>query len=235
MNYIYTLKSYKCNKHCPYCITKIIKRKEKEDILRLPEYLSNLKGNFDYFILSGNGEPSLYSYEELNFIKSTAEESGKFKDFRIQTSGLLFNQENKLALFSDWLKEITVISGDQSVDKLFYKYKDDYFEIAKKTKRVRCNLTLLLNNIDNLEHLTSELLSYYETVAIKLLDSNNEFIKNNAVPYDKAATIVHRLDSHLGLSFYNGNSGRYVWTHSNKCVTMSFGKEKHHDYIQIEG
>ena len=55
MNYIYTLKDFRCDKKCPYCITKILDRTEEEDVHLLEQYILELEGEYHYFILSGNG------------------------------------------------------------------------------------------------------------------------------------------------------------------------------------
>ncbi|MCI8330651.1 MAG: hypothetical protein HFE04_00965 [Bacilli bacterium] len=119
-DFVFVLNSFKCNKNCPYCIAKMnnnyienlndeIKNLEK-DIL---EYQSkNIK--FEHFILSGNGETSLYDLKVLNKIKNIVEDSKIFDDYRIQTSGNLFLEDEKLELFENWIKEITVVSDNPS-------------------------------------------------------------------------------------------------------------------------
>ena len=93
MNFIYTLKNFKCNKHCPYCIAKIHRQRKPEDIEMLPEYLQREKDAgkvFEEFVLSSNGEPTMYPTEKLQFIVDTVNNSGMFKTMRVQTSGMLY-------------------------------------------------------------------------------------------------------------------------------------------------
>ncbi len=70
--------------------------------------------------MSGNGETSLYDLKKLEEIKTIVENSKIFKDYRIQTSGNLFCEQEKLNLFSGWLKEITVVSSNALEDKKFF-------------------------------------------------------------------------------------------------------------------
>lgn len=233
MNYIYTLKSYECNKKCPYCITKILKRKEPEDLDKLEIYLNSLKGEYDDFILSGNGEPSLYTFSDLEYIKTTAENSNKFKAFRVQTSGELFNQYDKLQLFKDWIKEITVISPIEQVDQQFYDYKNSYLLKTYSENNVRCNYVLLKKKFYNKEYINdiTTLTERYPHIAIKFLDTNDEWIVKNGVPYSDYKTVVKDMESAFGTSIYNKDRGRYYFGDN---ITMSYGKDKGHDYIQIE-
>lgn len=237
MNYIYTLKDYNCNKHCPYCITKIINRQEPEDIDKLKVYLSQLQDGFEDFILSGNGEPSLYSFKTLKSIKNVVEYSNKFKSFRIQTSGLLFNQPRKLELFDGWVKEITVISYDPIIDKRFFKYSKDYLHLTYFRDDVRCNYTMLLENYTNKEYMyhLALLLGVYNNIAIKLLDTDDKWVVNNGVPYTEYENIIENVSNLVGVpEAYNTTRGRYEWMLGRKTITMSYGKYKGFDKIQIE-
>jgi len=234
MNYIYTLKDYRCDKHCPYCITKILDNTSEEDVHLLEYYLQDLKGDYDSFILSGNGEPSLYAYATLKYIKTLAERSGKFSSFRIQTSGAIFHQKAKLSLFSDWVKEVTVVSCRQNEDKEFFKYPKDYFH-KLPVENLRVNYTLLLSKFNSKQYLEDIecLLDKYSHIALKLLDTDDPWILENAVPYSFKEYLLQELNVLLGDPIYSKLSGRYVWTLTGKKVTMSYGKESGHDFIQI--
>ena len=87
-DFIMILSSYKCNKNCPYCIAKIERLPEiKEDLIQFKNQIDKLiqdKARFKYFVLSGNGEPSYYTYEFLEQIVSIVTNSGIFEDYRIQ-------------------------------------------------------------------------------------------------------------------------------------------------------
>lgn len=232
MNYIYTLKSYKCDKKCPYCITKILKRNVEEDVHNLESYLSDLTENYHYFILSGNGEPSLYDIDTLSYIKNVAEKSGKFKDFRIQTSGNLFLEKDKYKLFENWLKEVTVISIDQEEDIQFFKYKAPYFDLMDN--RIRINITLINQNIHKLEELVECYIGKYETVSLKLLDSSNAFIEKHAIKYEDYILVLNRMKK-FGNPVYDNLAKQFKWYYNDKIITMSYGKDPKQDmYIQIE-
>jgi len=57
---------------------------------------------FQYFVLSGNGEPSLYSYDILRKLVGLIEHSRIFNDLRIQTSGNLFFEKDKFNLVKNF-------------------------------------------------------------------------------------------------------------------------------------
>ena len=235
MNYIYTLKDFRCDKHCPYCITKIINKVVPEDVNSFEEEVTKLTGDYDYFILSGNGEPSLYKLDTLKMITDKVNSCGKFKDYRVQTSGALFRQPKKLKLFEGWWKEITVVSPNEEEDMKFFQYKVPYLS---KTYRndVRCNYTLLLNKFNSKQYLEDiKILSNrYHYVALKLLDTSDPWVVRHGVPYAFKDYLLEELKVVLGIPTYDNIGCRYYWTTVKGKVTMSFGKEKGHDDIQIE-
>lgn len=236
MNYIYTLKDFRCDKHCPYCITKIINKVVPEDINNFEREIDDLQGDYEYFILSGNGEPSLYSYENLKMIRDKVESCGKFKNFRVQTSGILFNQCKKLDLFDKWWKEITVVSPNEELDKDFFKYKKDYFNKTYNRKDVRCNYTLLLSKFNDKTYLQDikNLIERYNYVALKLLDTDDPWVLKYGVPYSFKDYLLSELKGIIGEPEYDEIGCRFFWTIPTGKVTMSYGKEKGHDNIQIE-
>lgn len=65
----------------------------------LPTRLAELQNagiSFRYFILSGNGEPSLYNYETLKSILDATRAVNIFDEKRMQTSGNLFFDDKKI-------------------------------------------------------------------------------------------------------------------------------------------
>ena len=236
MNFIYTLKDFRCNKHCPYCITKILNRVVPEDSHKFNLMLMTLPSAYDYFILSGNGEPSLYKIEVLENIVRSVNVSSKFKEMRIQTSGLLFNQPIKLALFDGWWKEITIISPDEKEDMEFFRYSKPYFEKTYGREDVRCNYTLLLEKFQSKIYLKDIkiLTEKYPYVALKILDTEDPWVVKYGVPYSFKDNILKELQPLLGIPTYSKKGGRYVWITLKGKVTMSFGKKAGHDRIQIE-
>jgi organic radical activating enzyme len=236
MNYIYTLKDFRCDKHCPYCITKILNKVTPEDIHNFESEIDEIEGEYHYFILSGNGEPSLYPLEDLKMIRDKVESCGKFKEFRIQTSGILFNQPKKLALFGKWWKEITIVSPDGKQDIEFFNYRKEYFSKVEGRDDVRCNYTLLLSKFNDKSYLEDikELVKRYKYVALKLLDTQDPWVLKYGVPYSFKDYLLEDLKLVLGTPVYDHVGCRYHWKTSYGKVTMSYGKEKGHDNIQIE-
>jgi organic radical activating enzyme len=236
MNYIYTLKDFRCDKHCPYCITKILNKVVPEDVDNFENEIDTLGEDYEYFLLSGNGEPSLYKKETLEIIVSKVNNSHKFKDYRVQTSGALFNQPKKLKLFKGWWKEITVISPYEKEDMEFFKHKKTYFEKTYNRDDVRCNYTLLLNKFNSKQYLEDIklLTKTYKYVALKLLDTSDPWVVAHGVPYAFKDYLLAELKPLLGEPFYDGIGCRFIWTTPIGKVTMSFGKEKGHDNIQID-
>lgn len=235
MNFIYTLKNFKCNKHCPYCISKLLKPRKREDIDMLPQYLQDAKDEgkvFEEFVLSSNGEPTMYSLEKLKFIADTVNASSMFKRCRIQTSGMLFFERDKLEVFNGWLKEITVVSTDFAEDSKILKYKRNYFKLAKVSGEIRANL-VILKDISKVNADIRELLSFSDTVALKVLDGTNPWIKGNALSWDDADTLVEHVSAEFGEAEYNSVQGRYIWNSDGKLITMSYGKKRAHDHIII--
>lgn len=235
MNFIYTLKNFKCNKHCPYCISKLLRQRKREDIDMLPQYLHEAKAEgkvFDEFVLSSNGEPTMYPVEKLQFIVDTVNASGMFKQCRVQTSGMLFFEKDKLAVFDGWLKEITLVSTDFKKDAEILKYKRNYFNLAKNTGEIRSNLVILAD-LTNINADIHELLSFSDTVALKVLDGTNPWIRSNALSWNDADKLVQIVSSVFGEAEYNSVQGRYIWNHNGKLITMSYGKKRAHDHIII--
>ena len=88
------MSSFKCDKNCPYCTAKITKWPAVKDQVNLLEQhfkkLRELGINFRYFILSGNGEPSLHGIDTLKTICDATRTVNIFDEKRIQSSGNIF-------------------------------------------------------------------------------------------------------------------------------------------------
>lgn len=162
------LGSYKCNKNCPYCIAKNNQKFTSNDNLEmLDDILGELEKNefnFKRFVLSGNGEPSKYTYEQLKFILSRIESHPElFKSFRIHSSGNIFNEPEKFDLFnlSKLTTEIEIlrISLNSKIDMEILGYDFDYLKTSefKKSRGVKCDIALtdyleiedIKNNLEN--------------------------------------------------------------------------------------
>lgn len=247
-DYVFVLGSYLCDKNCPYCIAKM----NKNDTLDFESEIDNLKKQlnyfkinntkFKYFVLSGNGETSLYSYEQLLLIKDIVEESNLFEEYRIQTSGNLFKERDKLKLFDNWLKEITVVSSDSSKDKKFFKYKDSYLDSENffNSKKIRVNIVVLETNIS----LLNEMINYYsklnnvETIAIKILDRTNndskesKWVLDNAIKYSDIGRVLEIIS--LENKFITFSDKRFIFKNiEDKIISIHYDIDNNYDYINL--
>ena len=248
-DYVFILANYQCNKNCPYCIAKMNQRElpsfdeQIEELKRKIKTYQDNKVKFQYFILSGNGEPTLYSTEELQQIKEIVENSKIFLDYRIETSGNLFFDEEKLSLFENWLKEITVISDDPVKDKKFYNYPETYLDCKAflKQKRIRVNLVLLKSNWEELIKIIEKYskMSCVETIALKLLDNpkpetkEGKWITENGITHNKIEDITKLLNKHY--QFISFSRKRFIYkTKQNKLLTMHHSEKNTYDEINIK-
>lgn len=92
-----------CNKNCPFCIAKSAGKVYNKTIVNIDEFrdfenilqkLDKKNIRFNRFVLSGNGEPSFYEYEQiLTIVKSIKKHINIFNGVRIHTSGNIFFDE----------------------------------------------------------------------------------------------------------------------------------------------
>lgn len=246
--YVFILGSYACDKKCPYCVAKMNQKKtatfeeESEELKRKITEYKEQGITFNNFILSGNGETSFYSYEELKSIKEIVESSKLFDDCRIQTSGNLFNNANILKLFSNWIKEITVISDDVNVDQEFYQYKNSYLQSKQffASKRVRVNIVLIKDNIKSLR----DMINYYselkcvEIIAIKLLDNYNnstnesKWVSDNAITISQINEVIDLIKQDN--SFIGFENKKFIFeTKNKKKITIHYSEKNEYDAINI--
>lgn len=152
-NLTLVLGSYKCNKNCPYCIAKNNKKFESKDNLEELNALLNsleLEGiKFSRFVLSGNGEPSMYSVDELKIIKEALIKHAQLFDLiRIHSSGNIFALEEKFSLFNNLPMplefEVLRVSLDPKIDKQVLGYEQDYLKspLFQKGKSIKCDIAL---------------------------------------------------------------------------------------------
>ena len=239
---IMILLSYKCNKDCPYCIAKIEKLPEvNEDLIQFKSQIDKFikdKAKFKYFVLSGNGEPSYYTYEFLKEIVSIVTNSGIFEDYRIQTSGRLLYNDKLFYLFKDWLIEITRVSEYYDIDSSVLHYKNDY-TLTKNfhNARIRLNYVLLKNLSSNMNRDIMKYLIQYrniETIALKILDTQenqiNDYTKwilENGLIYEDVDTIRFVLDNHFKYLNYEFNN--HIWDHNGKQISLFSNAEYNKD------
>ncbi len=217
------LGSYKCDKSCPFCIAKNNHKFSMMDdnIYKIEEILHNMKKlniHFERFVISGNGEPSLYDVKFLKHIKNILMKYIElFDGVRIHTSGHIFFEDEKFDVFNDKkLKpefEILRLSLLSSLDMLVLKYKRNYFNYDKfedtllsfliKYKNIETIRLKKLMNGDNimssqgewvLKHNISE--KQKNELIDKLNKLNNTLRKNNVtskIIYDIAGNYENDL------------------------------------------
>lgn len=247
-DYVYVLGEYNCDKHCPYCIAKMNKKETlsfDEELNLLNEKLKDFKEKnvkIEHFILSGNGEPSLYKYEQLKFIRDLVMESNVFEDYRIQTSGNLFMDKEKLELFDSWLKEITVVTSNAKYDQEFYNYKKNYLSSKAflNSHRIRVNIVILKNNLEYIGNVISyyDKLECVETMALKILDNSlnstieSKWISENAIDYCQIDEIINEvLKDNIFVNFINK---KFVFkTKNSKFLTMHYSENNTYDVFNL--
>lgn len=146
------LGSYACNKHCPYCISKNNFKFAVSDRLdNLDNVLKSLDDSnirFKRFVLSGNGEPSLYNQKDLEKIAQCLVKYSSLYDLvRVHSSGNIFREKNKFELFNSLgvpLEfEILRVSLDSSLDMSVLGYDFNYLESDLFNKgNIKCDIAL---------------------------------------------------------------------------------------------
>lgn len=246
--YVFILGSYACDKKCPYCIAKMNKKDTEsfdKEFKKLEKTLEDYKSkevSFQNFILSGNGETSLYKIEELRLIKKLVEESGIFDDFRIQTSGNLFSDKEKLELFSNWIKEITVISSKAKEDQDFYKYKASYLKSKAflGARRIRVNIVVTNENLLKMEGYIRDYskMKNVETIALKILDcsdndsSESKWVMENALRHNRIGELLEVVNkSNRFVTFKDKRF--YYETKEKKVLTIHYSEKNTYDGINL--
>lgn len=247
-DYVFVLGEYHCDKHCPYCIAKMNKKetlsfeKELEILQKKLEEFKEKNIKIKHFILSGNGEPSLYKYDELKTIRDIVMSSNVFEDYRIQTSGNLFMDKEKLSLFDSWLKEITVITSNPKEDQEFYNYKKNYLSSKSflSSNRIRVNIVVLKSNLDKLNKMIDlyDNLDNVETIALKILDNSlnnseeSNWISNNAIRYEDINKIIKVINEDY--KFLNFINKRFIYeTKNKKKLTIHYSESNTYDVFNL--
>lgn len=191
------LNSYRCNKNCPFCIAKMnLKFNEKDNIENIGEILENLqkyKMEFEKFVISGNGEPSLYSYEDLeNIVLQLEKHKDLFKNVRIHTSGNIFLEDKKFDLINNsdlnTYFSISRISMNNDEDKDILRYKENYFETSNFKKANNINLDLFLTKYIMEEKIEEKIINFIEK------NPNIKTVRFKRVLYDEEAVNEKYVD-----------------------------------------
>ena len=188
------LGSYNCNKNCPYCIAKNnMKFDNNNDRIDNLDYILQdlIESNiyFNKFVLSGNGEPSLYDIETLKRIKEILiKNRNLFGSLRVHSSGNIFFEEDKFNIFNDELLkpefEILRVSLDYDIDSSILGYNGNYVETDcfKRANCIKCDIAFTdYLEINNLGERIKELLMNNPQIKKirfkKLMVGDNNFTK----------------------------------------------------------
>lgn len=249
------LGSYECNKNCPYCIAKNNKKFAANDKLEmLNDILNELEKNgfsFKRFVLSGNGEPSKYSYEQLSLILSVLQSHPEaFKLLRIHSSGNIFSEPEKFNLFNSSLLstefEILRVSLDPIVDMQVLGYDSNYLETPwfKKGKSIKCDIAF--TDYLETEGLKDKLEKFlYENPSIskirfkKLMagDFDNtkqaEWVRRHSLTEEQISKILDSLNLKSNGSLYSSEDGLIIYKpvgDYDKDLVINEGKIKDYSH-----
>lgn len=241
------LGSYMCNKNCPYCIAKNNQKfLDNDNLDSLDEILNELMENnikFKRFVLSGNGEPSFYSLDDLKLIKDCLiKYRDLFEIFRVHSSGNIFSEEDKFNLFNltdlPLEFEILRVALNSGVDMKILKYSDDYLNsLLFKNGNIKCDIALT----DYLEryHLSEQLNKFLENnpsikkVRLKRLlagdnDNSNQakWVKEHSLDEEN----IQKIISELGLTLKDG-----IYQSNDKKILYKISGDYDFDYVINDG
>ena len=241
------LGSYRCNKNCPYCIAKNNQKFSVCDNLeRLDEILNELQENdirFKRFVVSGNGEPSLYSLEDLRLIKeSLLKYRDLFEIVRVHSSGNIFNEEDKFDIFglADLPLEFEIlrVALDSNVDMEVLEYNNNYLESPLfKRGNIKCDIALTdyLENTDllfQLNHFLENNPSIKKVRLKRLLVGDNDttiqakWVKEHSLDNDE----IQRVVKELGLTLENG-----IYQSEDRKILYKMSGDYDFDYVVNAG
>lgn len=252
-NLTLVLGSYKCNKNCPYCIAKNNKKFSKNDDLeKLEGILKEFKEEgirFNRFVLSGNGEPSMYKYEELLKIRDTLISNLElFDSLRVHSSGNIFLEKEKLKLFSSINYnvefEVLRISLNDEIDRNILGYNEIYTDsdAFKECNSIKCDLAITdYLDIINLKRDIGTFLNNNPNISKirlkKLLVGDNdntpqaEWVKKHSLSDEEISKIIKELDLVETPNGYKSKDGKIIYTsNGNYENDIVFSDGKIQDY-----
>lgn len=249
------LGSYKCNKDCPYCIAKNNQKFEVNDNLEsLNDILDELEKNgFDFkrFVLSGNGEPSKYQYEQLKLILLGLEAHPElFKLLRIHSSGNIFSEPKKFDLFnsSDLNTEFEIlrVALNSELDMQVLGYETDYLKTPefKMGKSIKCDIALTdyleTKNIkDKLEEFgnRNSSISKFRLKKLMVGDSDEtkqaEWVRKHTLNDEEISKILNDLNLTCKDGIYISKDGHIVYKpvgDYDKDLVINGGKIKDYSH-----
>lgn len=255
-NLTLVLGSYKCDKNCPYCIAKANHKFENLDnIDNLDDIFKQLKENlvsFNRFVISGNGEPSLYDYSSLLRIKEVINKyRSLFKKFRIHSSGNIFFNDDKFRLFNGELQfeyEVLRVALESELDMSILGYKNDYLTSSNfiNCNDVKCDIALTdylnINNIKENVYTFLMLNPSIKTLRFKKLlpgDYSNEkrdWVVKHTLSDDDIKRIMYKLEMDSNNNVYKSSGGLIIYKKNgnyDKDLVINNGILKdynHNDY-----
>lgn len=249
------LGSYKCNKNCPYCIAKNNQKfdDDKLNLVQLNNLLLDLRTNniqFNRFVLSGNGEPSLYSYQLLVLIRDVIKQnSNLFNKFRLHSSGNIFFEENKFNLFNTteipFEIEVLRTSLDSKIDMNILGYNNDYLQsdLFSKSNNIKCDIALTeFLNIDTFkDDLYTFLLTHPTVKSIRLkklmpgdnLTKQRSWVLEHTLSDDIINNFINNLNLEKRGNTYKSKDGIIVYKPSGnyeRDLVINNGIIKDYDY-----
>lgn len=258
------LNSYECDKNCPFCIAKNnrkFKGKEKsfENLKTLFEKLKRANVRFDRIVISGNGEPSLYSKEHLEqIIEAISMYNELFLEVRIHTSGNIFYEKEKLNLFQEAFGDKLEIDFfrvalDSKRDMEVLDYSRDYInsELFRNVKKIKMDIGL--TNVLDTSKFAVELNEFLEnnpnvrTVRFKKLmsgehelSSQAQWVKKETLPKQGIVKIacdlekLYKTTTHTEFKTPNGVTVKFEKTGNyDKDIVVSNGKLQWYDEKQL--
>ncbi len=149
------LPSYNCDRNCPFCIVKNNRKFNSIEDLNLnalKKALEKFRQNgihFERIVLSGNGEPSLYNYEQLQSLAEILKANSDIFDvLRIHSSGNIFFEKNKFDLFNQLLPDVEFdilrVAIDPKKDMQVLGYTRDYTQTEefRRANRIKFDIGL---------------------------------------------------------------------------------------------
>ena len=212
--------------------------------------LRNLGINFRYFILSGNGEPSLHGIDTLKTICNATRTVNIFDEKRIQSSGNIFFEPEKLDLFKrDFMIEITRTHFDSKQDMQTLGYKRDYIatKVFQNTPNIRLNYVMLKTK--SFDEYMTEIRKYIDTypniktISLKTLNlntmdsgTNNPYsgwILQNGMTKSDTDTIIKNMSKYAEFvvadeKFFD----RYEWVYNGVPITF-YAKKLDYGYSNV--
>lgn len=240
-NLTLVLSSYRCNKSCPYCIAKnnmkFIANDNLKELSSTLKVLSENNIKVKRFVVSGNGEPSLYSLDKLKQIRTAIlENRDLFELIRIHSSGNIFFEEDKFNLFNELNAEFEVlrVSLNASDDMNILKYNKNYLDsdLFKNCNNVKCDIALTdyLGDFD-IEQFFKDNQSIKKIRFKTLLGTYNDnsfgnWVKKHTLNYDE----IQKIIKYLNLSYNNG-----VYESADKRIIYKPSGNYINDYVITGG